>query len=66
MFFDLKNHPSPITYIHPSSTPGVQVYVTADRVLWIGESPERVRCAGSLPQECLPDDPQDVVNWAEV
>jgi hypothetical protein len=65
MLFDLAKHPSPIAHVHPSSSPGVQVYVTADRVLWIGASPDRVRCAGSLPQECLPEDPQDVVNWAE-
>jgi hypothetical protein len=65
MFFDLAKHSSPVTHVHPSSTPGVQVYVTEDLVLWIGESPDQVRCAGSLPQECLPEDPQDVVNWAE-
>ena len=65
MLFDLAKHPSPIAHVHPSSSPGVQVYVTADRVLWMGASPDRVECAGSLPQECLPEDPQDVVNWAE-
>jgi len=65
MHFNLANHSSPIAHVHPSSSPGVQVYVTADRVLWVGASPESVRCAGSLPQECLPEDPQDVVNWAE-
>jgi hypothetical protein len=65
MLFDLAKHPSPIAHVYPSSSPGVQVYVTADRVLWIGASPDRVRCAGSLPQECLPEDPQDCVNWAE-
>ncbi len=65
MFFDLAKHSSPVTHVHPSSTPGVQVYVTEDLVLWIGESPDRVRCAGSLPQECVPEDPRDVVNWAE-
>jgi hypothetical protein len=65
MQFNLANHPSPIARAYPASTPGVQVYVTADRVLWIGTSPDRVRCAGSVPQECLPEDPVDVVNWAE-
>ena len=65
MFFDLKTHPSPIAHIHPSSTPGVSIFVTADRVLWKGATPDRVECAGSLPQECLPEDPQDVANWAE-
>jgi hypothetical protein len=65
MQFNVAKHSSPIAHVHPSSSPGVQVYVTADRVLWIGASPDSVRCAGSLPQECLPEDPQDVVNWAE-
>jgi hypothetical protein len=65
MFFDLAKHSSPVTHVHPSSTPGVQIYVTADLVLWRGETPDRVQCVGSLPQECLPEDPQDVVNWAE-
>ena len=65
MFFDLAKHSSPVTHVHPSSTPGVQIFVTADLVLWRGETPDRVQCCGSLPQECLPEDPQDVVNWAE-
>ena len=65
MHFNLANHSRPIAHVHPASTPGVQVYVTADRVLWRGETPDRVECAGSLPQECLPEDPQDYVNWAE-
>ena len=65
MLFDLAKHASTVDHVHPSSTPGVQVYVTADRVLWIGTSPDSVRCAGSLPQECLPADPQDCRNWAE-
>jgi hypothetical protein len=65
MFFDLANHSSPITHIHPASTPGVMIFVTADRVLWRGETTARVECAGSLPQECLPEDPVDAVNWAE-
>ena len=65
MLFDLAKHASPIAHAYPASSPGVQVYVTADRVLWIGASPDSVRCSGSLPPECLPEDPQDVVNWAE-
>jgi hypothetical protein len=65
MLFDLAKHSSPIAHVHQSSTPGVQVYVTADLVLWRGETPDRVQCVGSLPRECLPEDPRDVVNWAE-
>ena len=36
MHFNLANHSSPIAHVHSASMPGVQVYVTADRVLWMG------------------------------
>jgi hypothetical protein len=57
MFFNLTTHPSP--------TPRLQIYVTADLVLWCGKTPNRALCVGSVPHECLPEDPQNVVNWAE-
>lgn len=64
-FFDLKDHTAEILHAYPSSDPSLLIYITADRVLWRGESPDRVECVGSRPQECLPEDAQDVVNWAE-
>ena len=42
MHFNLANHSSAIVHANQASTPSVKIFVTADRVLWRGETPDRV------------------------